>query len=187
MSPSVDQILSLALQAGHLLDPNFAIVVVRTLPGVPNAFDDRLCVLWRDGGQWQMRAWPCTADPGRYWLQNPGRVSGTAILCPGQHGMVLGEHKGAYPCLTQAAPLATWRDNDRDGCPRYGGPIYRDSEGIQIHHAGVASTAVDKWSAGCIVVAAQADWDKFWRFIAATKWRSFVVTLLEWHPNGVTP
>tara|TARA_R110000868_G_scaffold255275_6_gene511892 strand:- start:239 stop:790 length:552 start_codon:yes stop_codon:yes gene_type:complete len=182
MNPTADQVLSLALQANLKLDPTFAIVVLRKMPGKVNTFDDLLCILWRDGDRWEIRGWACTADPGLYWLKNPGRIAGTAILIPGQHPFVLGEHKGQYPCLAQAAPLATWRDNDRDDALRYGGQIYRDSEGIQIHHAGTASAVVDRWSAGCIVVANMADWQKFWKFILAAKRSQFMVTLLEW-PN----
>ena len=178
--PTADQVLSLALAVNLRLDPRFAIVVLRTVPGHVDVFDDWVCILWQDGAHWEIRSWPATADPGLYWLKNPGRVEGTAILCPGQHEFVLGEHKGVYPCLAQAKPLATWRDNDKDATLRYGGPIYRDSQGIQVHHAGTASTAVDKWSAGCIVIAAMADWDAFWRFIVASKYSKFTVTLLEW-------
>lgn len=179
---TADQVLSLALAVNLKLDPAFSVVVLRRLPGKVNTFDDLLCILWKDGSHWEIRSWACTADPGLYWLQNPGRVDGTAILCPGQHEFFIGEHKGAYPCLAQAKPLATWRDNDRDPNLRYGGPIHHNSQGIQVHHAGTASTAVDKWSAGCIVVAALTDWEKFWRFITASKYDKFVVTLLEW-PN----
>lgn len=180
MSPTTDQVLDLINQVGLEIDPTFAVVVLRRLPGKVDVFDDWLCILWRDGARWEIRAWACTADPGLYWLHNPGKVEGTAILVPGQHLMTLGEHKGQYPCLVQAEALAVWRDGDRDNALRYGGRIYRDSIGIQIHHAGAFSTIVDRWSAGCIVVAALTDWTKFWKFIQSANRSTFPVTLLEY-------
>lgn len=176
--PTADQVLSLALAEGLTLNPDFAIVVLRTLPGKIDAFDDWICILWRDHDHWEIRSWACTSDPGLYWLKNPGRVAGTAILIPGQHEFVIGEHRGVYACLTQAQPLATWRDGDRDAAIRYGGPIYRDSQGIHVHHAGTNSQTVDKWSAGCIVIASLVDWNAFWLFITASTLKQFTVTLL---------
>ena len=163
MTPTREQVVEL-LQAHKYpiftggKSPNITLVLLRTLPGKPDSYDDHLCVLWDD----KMEVFACTADPGRFYLQNPTRVAGTAILAHPQHikaGFQLGSHKGLYPCLTQTRSLPVWRDNNKDGVAEYGGKLYIDSQGIQIHMGGKGST-VGKYSAGCIALALEG-WPRF--------------------------
>lgn len=157
---------------GRALDVN--IIGVRTIPGTPNKFDDWICLLWFDHqiDKWQLEAFHATTDPGTYWLENPGRVNGTAILVPGRYPKCwkLGMHKGEYPALVQAAPgvFKNWRDGDKDGLAEYTGVVYTDVAGLNLHHAGQASTNVDKWSAACQVIASLVEWGNFWTLIKAS-------------------
>lgn len=151
--------------------PNLNLIGLRSLPGTPDRFDDRICALYEDSDGWKVLTVAATTDPGLYWLRSPGRAAGTAVLIHDRFYPQIwrvGRHKGEYPALTQntarAAP-PVWRDNDGDGYARYGGPEHTDAAGINLHHAGTASTVVDKWSAGCQVVAARADWDRLWSLI----------------------
>ena len=193
--PSTAQLLSALASRGYaifsekpgVLAPNLNIVGLRAKPGTPNAFDDLLCFLWQERGGWHLEAFAATTDPGTYWLQNPMRVDGTAILCPGQYRgcWQVGLHKGQYPALVQAKPdsFAVWRDGDKNVVPNFGGTVYHDAGGINMHHAGEASLKVDKWSAGCQVFARTADYARAWDLIqqsAAAFGPKFSYTLLDW-------
>jgi hypothetical protein len=167
--------------------PNLNIIGLRAKPGTPNTFDDLICFLWQERGIWHLESWAATTDPGTYWLQNPMRVDGTAILCPGQYRgcWALGLHKGQYPALVQAKPdsFAVWRDGDKSVLPNFGGTVYHDAGGINMHHAGEASLKVDKWSAGCQVFARTADYARAMDLVsqsAAAYGPKFSYTLLDW-------
>ena len=151
---------------------NLNLIGLRSLPGTPDRFDDLICALYETApDEWAVETFRATTDPGLHWLHSPSRAAGTAILIHDRFYPAIwriGRHKGEYPALTQntsrAAP-PVWRDNDGDGKARYGGVEHGDAAGINLHHAGTASTVVDKWSAGCQVVAARPDWDRLWSLI----------------------
>ena len=166
------------------------IVAIRSADQAPNVFDDLLTISYRKGGQWYTRSWSCTTDPGLYHLHNPGRLEGTAALCPGQYrsSHTLGKHRGRYTALTQCGPVRVFRDPS-------GGDYHALGEGstideglfaIAIHRASAtrASTQVDRWSAGCIVLS---DPDDFAEVIKLAKaqvrthptWTRYSLTLLE--------
>ncbi len=143
---------------------NLNIVGVRSLPGTPNRFDDYICCFYKVNGAWRFHKWEATTDPGTYWLQYPMRTDGTAILQPGQYRSCwqIGKHNGKYEALTQAGfgIFKVWRDRDRNGTPDYDGKTYLDVGGLNCHKSGIASTQVDKWSAGCQVLASNANFSE---------------------------
>lgn len=148
---------------------NLNIVGVRTPPGQVNAFDDELHLIYKDEyDQWVDLAFPCTTDPGLYWLKNPGRRAGTAILKPGQYrgAYQIGLHRGRYPALVQRKPVTVYRDRNRDDVLDMDSSTEQDGlYGINIHHAGFDSHRVDRWSAGCTVVGNLLDWEIFFAVI----------------------
>lgn len=101
----------------HNYDLN--IVGVRHNNCVPNSFDDSLYVFWKNKGNWQLRMFPCTTDPGLYWLLHLDNPAGTAIVKEGQYRHVwsIGLHKG-YTALVQASPVTVIRDFDKDATLR---------------------------------------------------------------------
>jgi hypothetical protein len=167
------------------------IVGIRSRDTTVNAFNDLMTVSFKVKGQWYTRSWACTTDPGLYWLNNPGRREGTAILCPGQYRgcYKLGKHRGSYTALTQAKPVRVFRDPDRDNeHDTVGVSTQEGLFGINIHRASRkrVSTRVDKWSAGCTVFAdgtPGGDFDEFIKLckkqVSVTGWDSFTYTLLE--------
>jgi hypothetical protein len=164
------------------------IVGIRSAKPVVNTFCDRLCVFYREvkGGPWVSKSWAATTNPGTYWLQNPMHASGTGILVPGQYrnSHSIGMHRGSYQALVQTGKLKLWLDANKDNVLDHDPArvIEGKGYGINIHHAGTASTKVDKWSAGCIVFANLADFDEF-MFVAnkaAAIWGpTFTLTLLQ--------
>ena len=140
---------------------------IRTRSQVANTFDDWVGVFWMDwdAGDWQYRVWSATTDPGTYYLQNPVNVDGTAILVEGQYHSShrIGIHKGTYTALVQNSPLPVFRDKNRDKVVDVQpGSIRKGLFGINIHRASAhtPSSRVDKWSAGCQVLADPGAFDE---------------------------
>lgn len=98
-----------------------------------------------------------TTDPGVYWRSNLANVNGTAVLVRGHHKKLwkIGKHQGKYTALVQQSPVTVWRDVNRDQNIDIGGAQQTGMFGINLHRAGefIESKLVDKWSAGCQVIA----------------------------------
>jgi hypothetical protein len=141
------------------------IVGVRSANNVPDRFDDSIHVLFKDNsGKWIHYNMPATTDPGKHWLNNPMRVEGTAIVKPGQYidSHQIGLHKGEYKALTQLGNVTVIRDANRDNILDFNAGREGPGYGINIHRASASrtSTVVDKYSAGCQVIANPADFNR---------------------------
>ena len=161
----------------------------KTKGRVTNAFDDCITISYKIDGEWQFHCIPCTTDPGSHWVENILNEKGVAILKPNQYrgSHKLRLHQGKYLALGQKKDVTVYRDNNRDG-------NYDLNEsktdtglfGINIHRAtgraGGKSTRVDKWSAGCQVIADNDDWHLFLDVCQTAReihGNSFSHTLLE--------
>lgn len=197
MKYSVDHIKRALERKGYKFfesgDYNVNIVGVRnslTKNKVTNAFDDTMTVSYKKDGVWQYHEFDCTTDPGTHYMDSPiVQSKGTAILKPGQYrgSHKIRKHQGRYEALGQQKPVTVYRDNNRDD-------VYNLNQentdtglfGINIHratkYAGKKSTQVDKWSAGCQVIASNDDWTKFMKIMrkARDTWsNNFSYTLIE--------
>jgi len=156
---------------------------------VTNKFDDTLTLSYKDSkGEWVYNEYKATTDPGSHWEKNLLNKDGVAILKPGQYrgSHKLGLHQGKYEALRQKSPVKVYRDNDKDGqYDMIEENVQEGIFGINIHKAGGradGSTQIDKWSAGCQVIADNDDWHEFLDIcqIAREIWgNSFTYTLLE--------
>ena len=161
----------------------------KTKGKVTNAFDDKITISYKIDGEWQYHEFDCTTDPGTHWVENIISDKGVAILKPGQYrrSHKLRLHGGKYLALGQQNIVTVYRDNNRDN-------NYDLNEsktetgifGINIHRAskyeGKKSIQVDKWSAGCQVIAANDDWHQFLDICQAAReihGNSFTYTLIE--------
>lgn len=140
---------------------NLNLVGVRTADNKANNFNDWLCVAFYTDGNPHLFCFPATTDPGLFYRANPLCVDGTAVVKPGQYpGLwTLGMHRGKYSALVQAGPITVYRDNNRDDVVDGGGEEQTGMFGINCHRAAQAleSHQVDKWSAGCQVLANPLD------------------------------
>lgn len=175
-------------------DGSLNIVGLRSIPGVPDQFDDVLIDFSKHPltGEWDFYMSPGTTDPGAYHLKNPSRIEGTFIMKPGYYPACwkIGYHHAgqpsAYRALVQARAKAFlgWRDRDKDGSPNYGGAVYDDCDGVNAHHAGEDSPKIDKWSAGCWVWKRLADYAVHMRHvdrhISEGHGELFDACLIEW-------
>jgi len=156
---------------------------------VTNRFDDKLTVSYKADGEWQYHEFDCTTDPGTHWVENILNDKGVAILKPGQYrrSHKLRLHAGKYLALGQKENVTVYRDNNRDA--NYDLDESKTDTGlfgINIHRAskyeGRKSTQVNKWSAGCQVIAANDDWHEFLDICQAAReihGNSFSYTLIE--------
>ena len=173
-------------------DYNLNIVGVRnseTLDEVTNKFDDHITLSYKQDGHWQFHCFGCTTDPGKYWVENIMQESGVAILKPNQYRSTyqIGLHQGKYEALRQVKPVQVYRDNNLDECYDLNEENVQEGIfGINIHRAtkyeGKTSTQIDKWSAGCQVIAANDDFRLFMEICNTAKdiWgNSFTYTLIE--------
>lgn len=180
-------------------DYNLNIIGIRnskTENMVTNRFDDTITLSYKINGEWQYHEFDCTTDPGTHWVKNVMNDKGVAILKPGQYpkSYRIGKHQGKYEALCQQNPVTVYRDNNRDD-------IYNlNTEktdtglfGINIHRAtekaGNKSTKIDKWSAGCQVIASNDDWTKFIKICKKAKdtWsNNFTYTLITSNETNKT-
>jgi len=173
-------------------DYNLNIVGVRnssTGDEVTNSFDDKITLSYKVDGEWRFHSFDCTTDPGRYWVENIMRVEGVACLKPGQYSgaYAIGLHRGKYDALRQQRNVTVYRDSNKDGCYDLDDDNTQTGLfGINIHRAtaraGKTSTQVDKWSAGCQVIASNEDWNEFIEvcYKARDVWgNNFTYTLIE--------
>ena len=123
---------------------------------ITNGFDDYIVVIYKNKRGWQKIYYRATTEPGSYYMYTVPNKIGTAIMVPGQYrgAYKIGKHQGKYKALVQVKPVKVYRDANKDS--------YYDMEpetiqngvfGINIHKAGNASKRIDKWSAGCQVIA----------------------------------
>ncbi len=161
----------------------------KTKGRVTNAFDDVLTISFKIDGEWQYYEFACTTDPGSHWVKNILSEKGVAILRPDQYrgSHKLDLHQGKYLALRQKSNVTVYRDNNRDA--KYDLNESKTETGIfgiNIHRAtgrtGGKSTRVDKWSAGCQVIADNDDWHAFLDICQTSReihGNSFSYTLIE--------
>lgn len=196
MKYSVDQIQEALISKGYKWFEsgfyNLNIVGIRnssTENRVTNKFDDTITLSYKIDNKWNIHQYKCTTDPGIYWVENLLNPNGVVILKPGQYrsSHKIGLHQGKYKALKQKTPLKVYRDGDKD--KEYDlleENIHQGIYGINIHRAtsnpNRTSTQVDKWSAGCQVIASYNDFKEFMDICEKSSliWgNSFTYTLLE--------
>ncbi len=192
MNISYDAIKQISRAKGYQFnergDFDLNLVGIRNLRDLQaNTFNDVFCVAFRDNNKPVLLTFACTTDPGTYYRLNPANVQGTAILPAEQYlGLwKLGKHKGKYDALVQRQPTVFIRDSTRDDKldlnARTGA---RELIGLNCHRARPDGTSklVDKWSAGCQVLANSADFDQLMqlaKYAAQVYGDSFNYTLFE--------
>lgn len=189
-----NQIKEAVLSLGYLWfdngNYNLNIVGIRnsdTGNEITNKFDDWVTVSYRVEGTPYCRIFNATTDPGTHWAKNLLNPNGVAILKPGQYrsSHMIGLHQGKYEALRQKNPVKVYRDGDKDEMyDLVEEDVQNGIFGINIHRASKwgTSTQIDKWSAGCQVIANNEDFDEFMSLArkgAQLYGNSFTYTLIE--------
>lgn len=163
------------------------IVGIRCANRESNSFDDLLTVSFVQYGQPITLVFPCTTDPGLHYRERPMNINGTAIVVPGQYRGLwrLGKHQNRYTALVQNKPVNVYRDDNKDQILDFEQAAMRHGMfGINLHRANSehASIQVDKWSAGCQVLADPFQFDLLMSLCQLSSnmyGNSFTYTLLE--------
>lgn len=173
-------------------DYNLNIVGIRnskTGTKVTNQFDDTITISYSVKRKLKYFEFKATTDPGSHWERNLLNVNGVAILVPGQYrsSHIIGLHQGKYQALRQRIPLKVYRDANTNGnFDMIEESIQQGIYGINIHRAtskrNATSKQVDRWSAGCQVIASNSDFELFMKIVnrsAKVHGPRFTYTLLE--------
>lgn len=171
----IQEVKKLAKEYGHVIyDDPFKLNIwgFRANNNVPNTFDDEIHVFLnvqtKEKPKWLYMVFKATTDPGTFWLKNPMRPQGTAILNPGQYVDVyaIDLHQGKYKALCQRnGNVKVTRDYNRDSILDFNNGRVENGTGINIHRARQSGTTydVDKYSAGCQVFQKGFEFDFFMR------------------------
>ena len=162
------------------------IIAVRNLENNANQYDDKLhvCYLSEDG-HWREDIFQVSTDPGRYWLEKEDYKACAVYAHPQQArgAYQVGKHRGKYEALVQWRPVLYWRDGNKDEKADYGGEVFKDIIGLNIHRRSIHdSDEVNKYSAGCIVFSKMAEWEAFMELVHKQKrimgFHTFTFTLI---------
>lgn len=154
---------------------------------VTNQYDDILVVDYNTGNGHKRICYTITTEPGKYYMQNPDNVKGTAILVPGQYRgcWQIGLHHGKYKALCQKKEVKVYRDGNKDiiydMTPE---SIDKGIFGINIHRSNQSwiRSTVDKYSAGCQVFNNHIEFNAFMRLCEEQRklyGNSFTYTLIN--------
>lgn len=155
---------------------------------VTNQFDDTLTVSYKENGNWMLKTYAVTVDPGKKPMNNPSNKKGCAILVPGQYRATytVRNHQGKYEalCQRQDKNVRVYRDNNKDSVYNLD-PTSIESGifGINIHRSNptTESSFVDGWSEGCTVFKRVKDFNEFMTIVNKSKdlyGNSFTYTLI---------
>lgn len=179
-------------------DYNLNLFGIRSPDDESGVYNDLLGCAYKVDGQWHVRYWAATCDPGVYYRENPANVAGTAILVPGQYRNVykINKHRGKYDALCQInGKVTVWRDDNKDDTLDHeDGSEASGYYGINIHASSSdpynenrdrdADTAqVNRWSAGCQVHATTTGFREMMdlcnKQIKHRGWKTFTYTLVD--------
>lgn len=149
------------------------IVGVRTSLIHPNIYNDIMCIAFLDEkGVKNYFTYTITTLPGKFWLNEPSRPEGCAIVMPGQYLNIyvkgIHGHTRPHEALIQyGSGINIWRDNDRDDIPEFEGPKVTIEKNVFIGanlHASWAKGErfmIDKDSAACQVAAENENHEQY--------------------------
>jgi len=145
---------------------NINIFGIRNKSRLVDSFDDYLCVAYcSEKGEKQLEIYPCTLDPGSYYLKNLMDAGGAAGIAPAQYKnlWVLGEFHNT-PALIQVNNVTVYRDGNKDNKLDWNkNKTTTGIYGIFCHEtfqkAEVATTVYNS-SGGCVVPQKRGDMNR---------------------------
>ena len=163
------------------------IIGVRNLENNANQYDDKLhvCYLSEDG-HWKEDIFQVSTDlTAAIGLKRKIIKRAQCISIPNKR---VERIKWAfivegYEALVQWRPVEYWRDGNKDKKADYGGEVFKDVIGLNIHRSSIHdSDEINRYSAGCIVFSKMADWEAFMKLVHKQKrtmgYHTFTFTLI---------
>jgi len=165
---TLKEVIQSVKEQGYELDTRpfkLNVVGIRNLADtVPDEFQDELAYFYYDNnGKPVGKVARGTTSPSVYFLKNPMKMSGTAILQQGQYkdSYAIGLHRGLYSALVQVKPVTVIRDTDRNSYLDFLADTQTGLFGINIHRASRKNNQaiIGRDSAGCQVFMYEDDFD----------------------------
>jgi len=126
-------------------------------------WDDKICIAWFcEDGEFHLRTFDATTDPGHYWLRHPMRSTGCAIMVEGQYrsSYFVGPHgRSKYEACRQGKDIPVYRDNNKDSKHDLDPSTIDDGLHYTNIHHGWSAKKVSKNSAGCQVIKSKAQFE----------------------------
>lgn len=142
--------------------------IKRVIEKIDN-FDDSLLVFVPNGKSWDVKAFPCTIDPGLPWILKPmSGLVGTARQEEGWTKYKHGLHKGKR-ALIQASKVKVRRDKSRDGVWHESEPTEEGFFAINVHYRFSKKGKVGFNSAGCTVIDSEFSEAMYQEFLKLTE------------------
>lgn len=164
---TIEKLQSIFTKKGYIWNPNLNIIGVRNKSVgdiITNKFDDTMYVAYKEQGNWKIKSYVITTDPGTYYMKNPLNSNGCAILVEGQYLNIysIRKHQGKYNAVCQTyGAVKLYRDRDKDTVYDFVNIQSDANSGVNIHKAGKDSLEINKWSAGCTVFKRESDFNEF--------------------------
>ena len=163
---TIEKLQNIFTKKGYKWDSNLNIIGVRNKAvgdTITNKFDDTMYVAYKEQGNWKIKTYAITTDPGKYYMVNELlNENGCAILVEGQYPVYqIGLHQGKYPALVQRGTVKLYRDRDKDTVYDFVNIQSDSNSGINIHKAGADTLEIGKNSAGCTVFKRVSDFNEF--------------------------
>lgn len=162
------------------------IVGIRTTLQVPDAFNDFMCVVYKN----DLFITTCTTEPGTTYQKKLLNPKGCWVMMPNQmidaYSVGLHQGKADHACLKSSGKIYGLREDDKDGIvlnDKDAVASWQEGSGIgaNIHGANklAKSTIVGSWSAGCQVLNVWKDKEHLIELCKNSGQQKFTYTLIE--------
>jgi hypothetical protein len=163
------------------------VVGIRTSLQVPDAFNDFICLVWKNE---ILLTATCTTEPGTTYQKKLLNPKGCWVMMPAQmvDAYSIGFHQGKadHVCLKSSGKIYGLREDDKDGIvlnDKDAVASWQEGSGIgaNIHGANKAGVTkvVGPWSAGCQVLNVWKDKEKLIELCKNSGQKKFTYTLLD--------
>lgn len=165
---TIEKLKSVFIKKGYIWNENLNIIGVRNKAvgnKITNKFDDTLYLAYKVGGNWLLKEYIITTDPGTYYMKMKLlNEKGCAILAEGQYLNIyaIRLHQGKYlsVCQTYGA-VKLFRDGNKNDTYDFTNLVSDTNSGINIHCAGEDTIEINQNSAGCSVFKRKKDFNDF--------------------------
>lgn len=186
---TIEKLKSVFIKKGYVWNENLNIIGCRNKAvgnKITNKFDDTLYLAYKVSGNWLLKEYIITTDPGTYYMKMKLlNEKGCAILAEGQYLNIyaIRLHQGKYDaCCQTYGPVKLYRDGDKDDTYDFVNEMSDPNSGINIHCAGEDTVEIGANSAGCSVFKRKRDFNEFMSILKLYKsilGNKFTYTLLN--------
>lgn len=165
------RIVAAMKRKGYRLDTHNIVYIINYSGSEPNRYNDLRAIVTINARYDEKLAklaasWPCTTEPGDYYVEHRINNGGAAYIAPGQYkAWQVGSHRGNHEALIQTGGVVTVTRDDNEDFSRDGDKRYTGWFGINQHGPGSSSEYVGRNSAGCLVARSMEEHREFMKLV----------------------